>query len=393
MSGIQEQIEALRAWGIEVCVATPPACQEVWQRAKQDGRFHLGHLYLVNQALDEGAQGAVENASHDIWILYDETHPDEALRTLLHELCHAKRLIEEPQTLDRYWEEEAAVIWEAFELAQEWGLPNLFSGYSLLRDVRRAKEQQTSETLAAEVVGSTWPGHAKAAYRTIEEIGLHHQWDNDTFALALRDRHPNASINAAFADLDRTSLRPVWLPLAVGGTFGRRDTVPQDARSARLLRATLRAMARRDGPAHWLAYDRGPERFCVVYHLRAGQGLAPLLQAVQDALLSHPERPAEVTWSLYSNDQDASERLYHLSVVYWDQPETHVWARASREQIGPCLAEAAWQRYVLSWLTQTKLTLAGSLEQGYARLRTHSRRKRRYPPGAMNGSDSVGTAA
>lgn len=174
MSGIQEQIEALRAWGIEVCVATPPACQEVWQRAKQDGRFHLGHLYLVNQALDEGAQGAVENASHDIWVLHDETHPDEALRTLLHELCHAKRRVEAPQTLAGYWEEEATVILEAFALAREWGLPTLFSGYSLLRDVRRAKEQQTGETLAAEAVGSTWIDHAKAAYRALSEFGLHH---------------------------------------------------------------------------------------------------------------------------------------------------------------------------------------------------------------------------
>lgn len=374
MPTIQQQIEALRAQGRAVCVAPPPTCLALWERARADGRFRLGQLFVVNQPLDDHSGGALEIPSGDIWVLHAEDCPEETTQTLLHELSHASRWREERPTLAAYWDEEEAAIRDAHSLAQEWGVSDLFPLYLLRQALRVVEQRRIAERLAADVAGSSWHAHAKAAYRVLEQIGLQHLWDVDTFWLALRG-HSADERHDAVVDFDRTCLREVWRPTEVGGSFGR-EALSQGTESARLLRAALRSLARQDGPDQWHYLEAGPARPCSVHRLHQARGLTPVLRAAQAVLLAYEDSPAQATWSLSTDPQPDAERLYHLSLSYGEEdPPAHLWVRASRAGATEHQAEAAWQRYITSWLTQTSLAPGGSLAHGHQLLQDSRRRK------------------
>lgn len=87
----------------------PPLCLQIWEHAQADG-IPLGKLFVLRQSLEPGVGGTHNTESGDIWIVYDEQHPEESAKLLLHEVAHAQRRSKLAGGIDDDWDEEALVF-------------------------------------------------------------------------------------------------------------------------------------------------------------------------------------------------------------------------------------------------------------------------------------------
>lgn len=329
----------------------PPLCLQIWEQAQADG-ISLGKLFVLRQSLEPGVGGSYNIESGDIWITFDEEHPEVAAKCLLHELAHAKRRTKHDGDIDSDWDEEAEVFRLARQLAVDWGLEEVFTEGQLEQELEGVERLRERHWAAANLAGTTERHLARAAYQALYVMAGQSGWTMDVLDEALHGWSEDPATNAAVVDFPRSYLRSAWRLIGYeGGDFGPL-TLAQGEDSGNLLRSTLRQMAKGTVVPHFQRQQRGTwaADFCFL-PLSEAYELTRVIAAAQAALLKHPEGSALASWWVYGNAVNASCRLYRLSVDYEDhQPDTELWVLATPERQRDMIAEAAWQRYIAGWV-------------------------------------------
>lgn len=238
-----EHLRYLRDFAHEdLVIETPPRCQALWERGQAAG-FHLGRLYVLSRPLTPGVGGEYHPLSGDVWVLHDPTRPEQVARTLLHELADAQRPPAAPApTIDASCDEEAATEERTRDLADAWGVADLFGDEDLRAALAAVETLRERLATAGELAGTLALAAARAAYAALLRLAGEAGWAGATLDDALFGVADEATVARAL-DFDRCALRGRWrLGWGAGIDFGSLALTP-DAASGALLRSALRAVA------------------------------------------------------------------------------------------------------------------------------------------------------
>jgi hypothetical protein len=360
---IEEQIrEWERQAGASLCVSPPSECQQLWDLARMHG-VRVGRLFVLRHPLKVGRRGSWHRETGDLWIWHQGlAHLSRTLVTELHELAHVVRNTPYCADIEAYWEEEYATYERASMLAQEWGVPQMLSREMLegyLADVERFS--LISSGIAA-LIGSRETTLVLVAEEQVRSLRAQWGQDLDGFGRAVNGWGDSEEQFERLVDLDRSCLRSGWrgIPCA-SGSLGRL-ALPRGGASARVLHALLRQMAERggapDGQAA-VAHQLG-ERVCQFLFVEDQSALPRAVQLAQEMLLQFPEAMARAVWTVYGDEaQVGAARVYRLGLDFEfaelgigaskTQHLREVWVLFGFTRREDLLAEAAWQRYILSW--------------------------------------------
>lgn len=371
---IQEQLEIIRITrGTNILLPTPPACAVLMQRAQAEGIF-VGQLFVLSCSLLPGIKGSYDRTSGDMWCHYYADDPEgnhTVLRCLLTLLAHAKLRQPVPETIEQDWQQEQ-MAWEAaIAMARVWDMEDLFPESVLSAREREAERLLTFHQAAGELAGNLDPFVARAAYHALADIRLERDWSDEQFEAALYGYSEHDEDNAAVLAFDRTLLRFSWsIPYRSqreGPPFG--DwTLPQPVCAQNVLRSVLeRATRIRTHRTPLRSIER--EWFETPLHLHflrveSDLDLTRVIDTANAWLIEEGRGlAAEGMWWLYASS--SSERVYRLTVHYKPSlddarlagglpPARELWA-LFRTGEHMRTVEAAYQRYILSWLRMQEL--------------------------------------
>jgi hypothetical protein len=334
--------------GLPLRVAPPPACQRLWELAKASG-IPVSQLYVLNHPLRSGKLGSRNIRTGEIWILYrGEEHLSETLVTELHELAHAKRNSVVEPTIEAYWNEEEATYQEAYKLAKAWGVPEYFSEEVLQQCLDTVDLFRSIQIGIAACIGTSDANYVRLAYEILlEEVVWPNGWDLEGLQAAVNGWYGAEEQLGKVLEFNRGALRSAWGgATSVGGDLGTLSITEE--RSARVLYTSLGQVATRA-----LALRREPKKARHFYTLvQTRDDLAQALALANDKLLFEQDRPHRITWTLYGDQISASvPRVYRLAVYDSEEREQlcEVWVLFTLLGAEEAIAEAAWQRYLVSW--------------------------------------------
>jgi hypothetical protein len=328
----------------------PPLCLRIWECAQAAG-IALGTLYVLKESLEPVVRGACDT-DHNIWVVWDEAHPEETAICLLHEVSHAKRGVKQAHiNIDEDWDDEAAVFQLAREMAVGWGMADLLTEEQLGEKLQGVESLREGHWQAANLAGTADRRLARAAYQECHLIAGQRGWTVEQFEQALYGWADDPTSNAALLDFPRSCLRSSWRQAASYGDGFGPQALLQGEDSANLLRSALREMARGTRVPEFQRHQRGTWEadFCLL-SLEDSYELPSVLAAAQTALLNHPDGSALAAWWVYG-EEHVDIRVYRLSVSYENhQPDAELWVLTAPERRRELTAEATWQRYIAGWL-------------------------------------------
>jgi hypothetical protein len=374
--------------GRSIVLPTPPDAAALLQRARASG-IAVGRLYIVSQRLHPGLRGGYERGTGNLWCHYWAGEPGgerRLLQCLLVLLAHARRQPPVPATIAEDWENERAAWQEAGALASAWELAGLLPEGELAERLAEIEQLEAWHQAAGELAGSLDPFLARAAFHALVDIREREGWSEEQFDAALFGCSEDEAANAAVLAFDRTVLRATWgIPYRTpreGPPFGDL-TLPQDRRSVALLREALESAARRSrGPVTPASVARSwldaPLHLSFL-HVESEQDAHAVLALCTAWLVEEgAELAAEATWWVYGAPGDSGQRIYRLGVRYKPAAGGHpapealpaareLWVLFPGSRHGRRSAEAACQRYILSFLTVQDVRIA-PLDEGLAML-------------------------
>jgi hypothetical protein len=263
---------------------------------------------------------------------------------------------------------------EAYVLAQQWGYEQVFSHEDVTQLLAQNEELASCHELAGRLAGTRSPWAARIAYAALQDRrGQFPTLDTqEQFLDALRGTSPDEHANAGMVAFDRSLLRERWVATSTRPpdetTSFRELTVPLSPRSAQFLRTALARVA------SWTEEPLPGNASCCWYQEIADElDLALLLRLTSSWLIeTHPQAAIRLYCWVYGEvapQETDSPRIYRLSLEYKDAPldgpptrDLRVLCaeRATGEQQA---LEAAWQAYLVSWLTWSEVQCA-PLAQG-----------------------------
>jgi hypothetical protein len=379
-----DDLEFMRQWfGYSIVLPTPPACQALLEQAKATG-IPVGRVFVLSRSLSDGIRGSYDRRSGDIWCHYDSRDNEGArniLQCLLTLIAHVKLQLPPPSTIEEDWEHARLAHEEARALASAWDRDDLFTTSELEAALAYDSHLYLCHTAAGELAGSLNPSIARLAYLALLEVQQRYQWSEAQFEAALNGiREDDEEANAAVLDFDRCSLRAYWLSTRTRKREEEPDPLGQFAlaqtpRTARVLRSALEWVASHhtESGVFREPLQVADRTFLSFFRLEEAQDLSLVIAHVNAWLLKDfPECYARVRFSLYADIRwkettAPSPHLYHMSVEYAHCHEK----RQADEGCGPIrrelwvlvparkreeVVEAAWQRYIRSWLTFADLS-------------------------------------
>ena len=370
---IPQRLEIIRlTHGSNIHLPTPPACAALIERARADGIL-LGRLYVLSCPLTPGVRGSYDRTSGDLWCHFyagDQRGDRPVLQCLLTLIAHAKLCQPVPETIEQDWQQEQAAWEAAIALASAWGMEDVFPEADLSEREREAEHLLVCHQAAGELAGNLDPFIARAAYHALADIRHERGWNDEQFEAALYGYSEQDEENAAVLAFDRTLLRASWsIPYRTsreGPPFGE-WTLPQPLGAQHVLRHALEHAACAKKNRTTLRFVER-EWFDVPLHLHfrrveSDLDLTQLIDTANAWLIEEGrDLSAEGMWWLYAG---SAEHVYRLTVHYkpsFDEtrpaeqmpPARELWALF---RVGQHLrnVEAAYQRYILSWLRLQEL--------------------------------------
>jgi hypothetical protein len=363
---IQQELEIVQiTHGTNILLPTPPVCTALMERARAEG-IPVGQLFVLSCSLLPGVRGSYDRISRDLWCHYDASGPrgdQSIMQCLLTLLAHARLGQPIPATIEEDWQQEQNAWREAVLLARAWELEEIFLEDDLTAREREAEHLLSCHLAAGQLAGNSKPFVARAAYSALLDTRYEREWSIEQFEDALYGASERDEDNAAVLAFDRTLLRSSWsIPYRAsreGPPFGE-WTLPQPVSAQNVLRHALEQASR---------VERMPQQFVEremfdaplrLYFMRVESDLdlARVVDSANAWLIEEGRGlPAEGMWWLYAGP---SERLYRLTVRYkqpFDEtipdselpPARELWILfRSGERLRN--TEAAYQRYILSWL-------------------------------------------
>jgi hypothetical protein len=364
--------------GHSIVLPTPPTVDALMQRARAEG-LAAGQVFVVSRRLHPGLRGGYERNTGNIWLHYwaGESEGERLLlQCLLVILAHIKLQRPVPTTIEEDWCREGDAWREACVLASDWEMPDLLHASELSERLRELERLETWHQAAGELAGVRDPFLARSAFHALVDIREREGWSDEAFEAALFGYSEDEAANAAVLAFDRTVLRAVWsIPYRSthdGPPFGEL-TLPQNRHSVGILRAALAAAS--EGRASQVSLATIARSWLdAPLHLHFLRGAGELDASALIALCNcwlieaHADLAAEALWWVYGT---RTTRIYRLCVRY--KPAVGSPAPSavpSARELWVLFTgdhgrgvEAAFQRYILCWLSMAGLQLE-PLEQG-----------------------------
>ncbi|BCL83636.1 hypothetical protein ccbrp13_61010 [Ktedonobacteria bacterium brp13] len=361
--------------GRSIVLPTPPACQDLLDQAKAAG-IPVGTLFVLSRSLAPGVCGGYDRRTGDAWCHYDggdEEGARDVLQCVLTLIAHAKLHFPPPTTIEEDWEHVRLAHREAASLAQAWDREDLFSASDLDAFLSEDAHLYNCHVAAGELAGNLAPDIARDTYHALLAVQQRYQWSDAQFEAALGGvNEDEEEANAVVLDFDRCSLREYWLSTSTRTwadephPFGQ-WTLSQTLRTARVLRSALERVAYPvEQEILYVPLQKADHTSLAFFRIECEQDLSLIIAHVNAWLLDHPACFARMRWTLYADTQwretvTPLPHLYHMSLEYFCHGEKQADERSEplrrdlwvlvparkREE----LIEAAWQRYIRSWLT------------------------------------------
>lgn len=364
---LEQWLQFLRSQGRDLEMPTPPECVALWERAKREGGFHLGKLFVLKAPLRDFTGATYNRRTGDTWIWHEGQAPRHTVQRLFRMLVHAKHPnYEPPRTVEEDWEREADTWRQARQLVLAWDQGDDFTEEELaeeLATIERFCERHLEATVLA---GSRNPALARAAYDALALVGWQREWDTETFEAALGGYAEREADNIAAVMIDRQGLRGSWSMLGDEAHSAAEGLdLPLDGASASLLRSALSALAseQQPQPHKFVRHRWGSEEHRDLCFLTFNSqfDLKDILRHAFQALLAYPEASAFARWTVFSMpaDEQGPARIYRLRVEYKPDdrrqrlPSAELWLLSIPERARDLVAEAAWQGFIRSWLKVT----------------------------------------
>ena len=364
-----------RIFGSRIVLSMPPACAELIARARSEG-IRVGKVFILSRPLCAGLQASCDRQTGDMWCWYDATSEQGTRETLQHLLFLIALMslhFSLPFTIEDDWAQMDAMYDRAFWLAQQWGYQDLFSNEE--RDLLVAENEDLCRCHNAicSLIGMRSPHLARTIYQELLPVQQQFSLTTQEFAEALEGKSVYEHANDLVLDVDRSLMRTQW---AMNGTQTLEERMkrfeawklPQTPASTRILRQALETTLE-DSIQAFYKEERQPKVFpsMTFFQIETKEDLPRVLREVNTWMLDLPERFARATWHIYADaQQKGSAHLYQLRVEYVDaQSSSQDTVRREMWILFPIHSplEAAWQRYLESWLMTNSLDSDG-LQEG-----------------------------
>ncbi|GCE15074.1 hypothetical protein [Tengunoibacter tsumagoiensis] len=366
-----DDLESLRQHlGRSIVLPTPPACQALFEQAKAEG-IPVGNLFILSRSLAAGVRGSYERRSGDVWCHYDSRSDEGALdvlQCLLTLIAYVKLSLPPPMTIEEDWHQFRLAHEETWALAKAWKREELFTALDLEAFLAHNSYLYRCHAAAGDLAGNLRPSSARNAYLALLDVQRHYQWSDTQFEAALEGRREDdEEANTVVLDFDRCSLRAFWFPPErdkrdqASCPFGQ-FTLPQTTQTARVLRSVLALVASQSIEARLPKSADGPSP--TFFYLECEQDLSIVMAHINALFLEDfPDYSLRAQFSLYADvrwkDTVApSPHLYNVRMEYLTCDGKQECTLILRElwMLVPArkrneIIEAAWQRYLRSWLT------------------------------------------
>lgn len=377
MAMIDDLVELSQRLHLNVVLPVPPLCRQILDRAKTEG-IQFGTVYIVCRPLTPGIQGSYDRETRDMWCHLDSSLGEEGQRHLVQCLFSLLASIQRedpfPSSIEDDWFQLTQAHKGGFTLAQAWGFAPFFTTDDQERLLERDRYHYRCHLAAGELAGHPDPSVARSAYFALHELRERHAWTEHQFEEALCGTHQDRAANALVTCFDRSHLRRRWLtthtrPTGEPASFGK--AAVSSPQAGERLRATLERTFHGYliQEAHLAPTLLSAQQHHWLTRAENDQQLAALVALLNSWLIDeYPQAAVRMSWRCYTGQPilpTSSVRLYRGDISYEEAegipvfPTRTLWVLWTEPASPRCQAiEAAWQHFVLSWLTFADLQCA-----------------------------------